>query len=139
MKAIVYTRYGPPDVLRLADVQEPVPKDSEVLVRVHAVSLDATDWETLRGKPLYSRIGGRFRPRHHILGSDIAGRVETVGRAATLFRPGEDVFADILSCLGGFAEHVCVPESALARIPAGMTYEQAAARQVGRKRVRLRS
>jgi NADPH:quinone reductase-like Zn-dependent oxidoreductase len=127
MKAVVYTQYGPPDVLRLADVQKPVPKDSEVLVRVHAVSLNATDWEVLRGKPLYSRIGGPFRPRHHILGSDIAGRVEAVGHAATLFRPGEDVFADILSYMGGFAEYVCVPESALARIPAGMTYEQAAA------------
>ena len=127
MKAVVYTRYGPPGVLRLADVQKPVPKDSEVLVRVHAVSLNATDWEALRGKPLYSRIGGPFRPRHHILGSDIAGRVETAGRAATLFGPGEDVFADILSYMGGFAEYVCVPESALARIPAGMTYEQAAA------------
>jgi NADPH:quinone reductase-like Zn-dependent oxidoreductase len=127
MKAVVYTRYGPPDVLRLADVQKPVPKDSEALVRVHAVSLNATDWEVLRGKPLYSRIGGPFRPRHHILGSDIAGRVEAVGHAATLFRPGEDMFADILSCMGGFAEYVCVPESALARIPADMTYEQAAA------------
>jgi NADPH:quinone reductase-like Zn-dependent oxidoreductase len=127
MKAVVYTQYGPPDVLRLADVQKPVPKDSEVLVRVHAVSLNATDWEVLRGKPLYSRIGGPFRPRHHILGSDIAGRVEAVGHAATLFRPGEDVFADILSYMGGFAEYVCAPESALARIPVGMTYEQAAA------------
>src|SRR6516225_3411644 len=79
MKAVVYTRYGPPDVLRLMDVQAPVPKDDEVLVRVHAVSLNASDWEVLRGKPLYSRIGGPFRPRHHILGSDIAGRVESAG------------------------------------------------------------
>jgi NADPH:quinone reductase-like Zn-dependent oxidoreductase len=127
MKAVVYTRYGPPDVLRLTDVQKPVPKDNEVLVRVHAVSLNASDWEALRGKPLYARIGGPFRPRHHILGSDIAGRVEATGRHATLFRPGEDVFADIVSSMGGFAEYVCVPESALARMPAGLTYEQAAA------------
>ena len=70
MKAVVYTRYGPPDVLRLADVETPVPKRNEVLVKVHAVSLNRSDWETLRGKPLYSRIGGPFRPRHHILGSD---------------------------------------------------------------------
>ena len=127
MKAVVYTRYGPPDVLRLTDVQTPVPKDGEVLVQVHAVSLNATDWEVLRGKPLYSRIMGPFRPRHRILGSDIAGRVEAAGRNATRFRPGEDVFADIFSYMGGFAESVCVPETALAPMPAGMTYEEAAA------------
>jgi len=127
MKAVVYARYGPPDVLRLADVQTPVPKDDEVLVKVQAVSLNASDWEVLRGKPLYSRIGGPFRPRHHILGSDIAGRVAAAGRQVTRFRPGQDVFADILSSMGGFAEYVCVPEAALAPMPAGLTYEQAAA------------
>jgi NADPH:quinone reductase-like Zn-dependent oxidoreductase len=127
MKAVVYTRYGPPGVLRLAEVETPVPKDHEVLVKVHAVSVNASDWEVLRGKPLYSRVGGPFRPRHHILGSDIAGRVEAAGRRATLFGPGEDVFADILTSMGGFAEYVCVPQSALARMPAGLNYEQAAA------------
>jgi NADPH:quinone reductase-like Zn-dependent oxidoreductase len=127
MKAIVYTRYGPPGVLRLAEVETPAPKDHEVLVKVRAVSVNASDWEVLRGKPLYSRVGGPFRPRHHILGSDIAGRVEAAGRRATLFRPGEDVFADILTSMGGFAEYVCVPQSALARMPAGLSYEQAAA------------
>jgi NADPH:quinone reductase-like Zn-dependent oxidoreductase len=98
-----------------------------VLVKVHAVSLNGSDWETLRGKPLYSRIGGPFRPRHHILGSDIAGRVAATGPEATLFRPGDEVFADILSYMGGFAEYACVPQSALSRMPAGMTYEEAAA------------
>jgi NADPH:quinone reductase-like Zn-dependent oxidoreductase len=127
MKAVVYTRYGPPDVLRLTDVETPVPKDDEVLVKVHAVSLNASDWEVLRGKPLYSRIGGPFRPRHHILGSDIAGRVEAAGRQVTRFRPGQDVFADILSSMGGFAEYVCVPEAAVVPMPPGLTYEQAAA------------
>jgi NADPH:quinone reductase-like Zn-dependent oxidoreductase len=127
MKAVVYTRYGPPDVLRLTDVEMPVPKDNEVLVKVHAVSLNASDWEALRGKPLYSRIAGPFRPRRHILGSDIAGQVEAVGRNTTLFQPGDEVFADILSHMGGFAEYVCVPESVLARMPSGMTYEEAAA------------
>ena len=127
MKAVVYTRYGPPDVLRLTDVEMPAPKDNEVLVKVHAVSLNASDWEMLRGKPLYARIAGPFRPRHHVLGSDIAGRVAGTGRNATLFQPGDEVFADILSHMGGFAEYVCVPESALARMPAGMTYEEAAA------------
>jgi len=127
MKAVVYTRYGSPEVLRLTDVETPTPKDNEVLVKVHAVSLNLSDWETLRGKPLYSRIAGPFRPRHHILGSDIAGRVEATGRDATLFQAGDDVFADILSYMGGFAEYVCVPQSVLARMPSGMTHEEAAA------------
>ena len=127
MKAVVYTRYGPPDVLRLADVETPAPRDDEVLVRVRAVSLNASDWEMLRGKPLYSRMSGPFRPRHQVLGSDVAGQVEAVGRRATRFRPGEDVFADVLSHMGGFAEYVCVPERALAPMPSGMTYQEAAA------------
>jgi NADPH:quinone reductase-like Zn-dependent oxidoreductase len=127
MKAVVYTRYGGPDVLRLTDADTQVPGDGQVLVKVHAVSLNASDWELLRGRPLYSRIGGPFRPRHHVLGSDIAGRVESTGRNATRFKPGDDVFADIFSSMGGFAEYVCVPQTALAPIPAGLTYEQAAA------------
>jgi len=127
MKAVAYTRYGPPGVLRLTDVETPVPKGDEVLVRVRAVSLNGSDWETLRGKPLYSRIGGPFRPRHHVLGSDIAGRVAATGPEATLFRPGDDVFADILSSMGGFAEYARVPQSALSQMPAGLTYEEAAA------------
>lgn len=127
MKAVVYDRYGPPDVLRLTDVPTPVPGHGEVLVKVHAVSLNLSDWEVLRGKPLYSRIYGVFRPRRHILGSDIAGRVATVGPGTTRFEPGDDVFGDILTYLGGFAEYVCVPETVLAPIPAGLTYEQAAA------------
>lgn len=127
MKAVVYTRYGPPDVLQLADVRKPVPAGNQVLVKIRSVSLNASDWETLRGKPLYSRIGGPFRPRHSVLGSDIAGQVETVGSKATRFRPGDDVFADILSHMGGFAEYVCVPETALEPLPTGMSYEQAAA------------
>jgi NADPH:quinone reductase-like Zn-dependent oxidoreductase len=127
MKAVVYTRYGSPDVLRLTDVEKPAPKDNEVLVKVQAVSLNRSDWEALRGKPLYARVMGPFRPRHHILGSDIAGRVEAAGRATTRFRPGDDVFADILSSMGGFAEYVCVPERALEPMPAGMSYEEAAA------------
>ena len=127
MKAVVYTRYGPPDVLRVTNVATPVPKDNEVLVRVAAVSLNRSDWETLRGKPLYARIGGPFRPRHHVLGSDIAGRVQAAGPRVTLFRPGQDVFGDILRHMGGFAQYVCVPEGALAPMPAGMTYAEAAA------------
>ncbi len=88
MKAVVYTRYGGPEVLRLTDADTPVPGDGQVLVQVRAVSLNASDWEVLRGKPLYSRIGGPFRPRHHVLGSDIARRVAAAGRKVTRFRQG---------------------------------------------------
>jgi NADPH:quinone reductase-like Zn-dependent oxidoreductase len=123
----VYSRYGSPDVLRFTDVEKPTPKDNQVLVKVQAVSLNRSDWEALQGKPLYARIMGPLRPRHHVLGSDIAGRVEATGRTTTKFQPGDEVFADILSYMGGFAEYVCVPESALAPMPAGMTYEEAAA------------
>jgi NADPH:quinone reductase-like Zn-dependent oxidoreductase len=127
VKAVVYTRYGSPDVLSLAEVETPTPGDGEVLIRVRAVSLNLSDWETLRGKPLYSRFGGPFRPRHRVLGSDIAGRVEAVGAGVTRFRPGDDVFADILSHMGGFAEYVNVPEKVLAPMPTGMSYDEAAA------------
>jgi NADPH:quinone reductase-like Zn-dependent oxidoreductase len=127
MKAIVYTEYGPPEILQLKEVAKPIPKDDEVLVKVQAVSVNRSDWEGLRGNPLYARIGGLLRPRHHILGSDIAGRVEMAGRNVSRFRPGDEVFGDILGRLGGFAEYVCAPENRLALKPAGMTFEEAAA------------
>jgi NADPH:quinone reductase-like Zn-dependent oxidoreductase len=127
MKAVVYSRYGAPEVLRVTDVDKPVPEGDQVLVKVHAVSVNRSDWEGLLGKPLYSRIAGPFRPRRQILGSDIAGRVEAVGPGANRFQPGDDVFADILSHLGGFAEYVSVPQGALERMPAGLTHEDAAA------------
>jgi NADPH:quinone reductase-like Zn-dependent oxidoreductase len=111
----------------MADVDTPVPKPGEVLVEVAAVALNASDWETLRGKPLYARLTSPFRPRHRVLGSDVAGRVEAVGRGVTRFRPGDEVFADVLSRMGGFAEYVCVPESDLVPVPAGMALEEAAA------------
>lgn len=127
MKAIVYTAYGPPEVLRLSEVAIPTPKDDEVLVRVHAVSVNRSDWEGLTGTPLYARLGGLLRPRRPILGSDIAGRVESAGSKVTRLQPGDAVFGDILERLGGFAEYVCAPESALALKPAGLSFEQAAA------------
>jgi NADPH:quinone reductase-like Zn-dependent oxidoreductase len=127
MKAVVYTRYGSPEVLRLADVDKPEPAENEVLVKVRAVSLNLSDWEGLRGKPAYARIGGLFRPRRHILGSDIAGQVEAVGRRVTRFQAGQDVYADNLSHMGGFAEYAAIPESALATMPARLSYEEAAA------------
>ena len=127
MKAVVYSRYGSPDVLEVTELPTPEPGDGEVLVKVHAVSLNASDWEVLRGKPLYSRIGGLFRPGKPVLGSDIAGRVVATGANVTRFRPGDDVFADALSTLGGFAEFIRVPEKILEPLPSGLSFEQAAA------------
>jgi NADPH:quinone reductase-like Zn-dependent oxidoreductase len=127
MKAIVYTRYGPPEVLQLKEVAKPTPRDDEVLIKVRAVSVNRSDWEGLRGKPLYARIGGLRKPRQQILGSDIAGRVEMAGRNIRRFRPGDEVFGDILPRLGGFAEYVCARESALELKPASMTFEEVAA------------
>src|ERR1051326_4968778 len=105
MKAIVYTEYGSPDVLQLRDVPRPVPKDDEVLIKIHAVSLNRSDWEGLTGEPLYARIGGLRTPRRQILGSDIAGRVEVVGKNNTQFRPGDEVFGEMAAYRGGFAEY----------------------------------
>ncbi len=126
MRAIVRTQYGSPDVLRLAEVEKPTPKDDEVLVKIHVISLNRSDWEMLIGKPLYARIGGLLNPRHSILGSDIAGRVEEVGKNVKRFRPGDEVFGDMLARMSGFAEYICASESALALKPASMTFEQAA-------------
>ena len=127
MKAIVYHHYGSPDVLKLEEVEKPTPKDNEVLIKIHAVSVNGSDWEGLRGKPLYARIGGFRKPSDGILGSDIAGQIEIVGRNIREFQPGDEVFGETLSYRGGFAEYVCVPERALARKPASMTFEEAAA------------
>jgi NADPH:quinone reductase-like Zn-dependent oxidoreductase len=127
MKAVVYARYGSPEVLRLDDVERPRPSDDQVLIKVRAVSVNASDWETLRGKPLYARIGGPVRPRFPILGSDIAGRVEAIGPTVTRFRRGDEVFGDNLALMGGFAEYVCAREQALAAKPVGMSFEEAAA------------
>jgi len=126
MKAMVYHEYGSPDVLQLTEVETPAPKDDEVLIKVAAVSVNRSDWENLIGKPLYARIGGLLKPRHQILGSDIAGRVERAGRTIRQFHPGDEVFGHIVTYTGGFAEYVCVPESALAPKPASMTFEEVA-------------
>jgi len=126
MKAIVYTEYGPPEVLRLEEVAKPTPSHDEVLVKVQAASVNRSDWEVLTGKPLYARIGGLRKPRHPILGSDIAGRVEAAGRNVKRLQQGDEVFGLLLSYAGRFAEYVCVPEKSLALKPAGMTFEEAA-------------
>jgi len=127
MKAVVYTKYGSPDVLQLKEVAKPAPTDDEILIKVHAVSVNRSDWEGLRGKPLYARIGGLLKPRHQILGSDIAGRVEMAGRNNRQFQPGDEVFGDILGRMGGFAEYVCARGRTLALKPASMTFEEVAA------------
>jgi NADPH:quinone reductase-like Zn-dependent oxidoreductase len=129
MKAIVYTKYGPPDVLELKEVEKPTPKDDEVLIKVHAASINDWDWGLLRGKPLVNRLFfGLLKPKMQILGCDLAGRIETVGRNVKQFHPGDEVFGDISSCgWGGFAEYVCARENALALKPASMTFEEAAA------------
>jgi len=127
MKAIVYSKYGPPDVLEVKEVEKPAPKDNEVLIKVHAASVNASDWEFLTATPSYVRIWGPLKPKFNILGSDIAGRIEAVGRNVKQFQPGDEVFGDILYSKGGFAEYVCAPENALVLKPANMTFEEVAA------------
>jgi len=129
MKAIVYTTYGPPDVLQLRDVEKPAPKDDEILVKIHASSINYGDSVLVRGKPFIGRLwSGLTKPKHEILGTDIAGRVETLGRDAKQFHAGDEVFGDIgANGFGAFAEYVSVCESALALKPFNVTFEQAAA------------
>ena len=130
MKAIVYTRYGPPEVLQLKEVEKPVPKDAEVLVQIHAASINYGDWGLLTGKPFFLRLteGGLREPKIKILGGDIAGRVEAVGRNAKQFQPGDPVFGDLSACgRGGFADYVCATEDKFAAKPANISFEEAAA------------
>jgi NADPH:quinone reductase-like Zn-dependent oxidoreductase len=130
MKAIVYEKYGPPDVLQLKEVAKPTPKDNEVLIKVHGASVNYSDWVYVRGKPFVARLmgSGLLKPKNMMLGADIAGRVEAVGRNMKQFRPGDEVFGDLSVCgWGGFAEYVSVPENALALRPANLTFEEAAA------------
>src|SRR5438552_4975685 len=131
MKAIVYHTYGSPDVLKLEEVEKPTHKDNEVLVKVHAASVNAGDWaHLLRGKPFLMRLMGfgLLKPKHTILGSDIAGRVEEVGRNVTQFQSGDEVFGNTAkSGFGGFAEYVAVPENALVLKPSNISFEEAAA------------
>src|SRR5436305_10903618 len=131
MKAIVYHTYGSPDVLKLEEVEKPTPKDNEVLVKVHAASVNAGDWaHLLRGKPFLMRLMGfgLLKPKHQILGSDIAGRVEAVGRNVKQFQPGDEIFGNTAEYgFGGFAEYVSVPENALVLKPTNISFEEAAA------------
>jgi NADPH:quinone reductase-like Zn-dependent oxidoreductase len=125
VKAVVYDRYGSPDVLHVEDVPVPSPEADQVRVQVAAVSVNLSDWECLRGSPAYARIGGLRVPARRTLGSDIAGVIDAVGEGVTRFRRGDQVYGDNLGLMGGFAEYAVAPESALAHKPAELTFAEA--------------
>lgn len=127
MKAIVYTKYGGPEVLQIKEIEKPFPKNDEVLIKVYAASINDWDDGLLHGDFINRLINGVLKPKKKILGSDIAGRIETVGKNVTRFKPGDEVYGDLSGRWGGFAEYVCAREKALALKPAGMSFEQAAA------------
>jgi NADPH:quinone reductase-like Zn-dependent oxidoreductase len=124
MQAIVYHRYGSPDVLRCEETERPTPGDNEVLVKVRAASVNPYDWHFMRGLPYFLRItAGLRKPKNERLGVDVAGQVEAVGRSVTQFKPGDAVFG---TCKGAFAEYACTSETALVMKPENVTFEQAA-------------
>ena len=127
MKAILYTSYGSPSNLHLTEVEKPVPGDNQILIKVHAASVNSYDWRHLRADPFFIRVmvGGLFKPKHRILGADVAGKVEAVGRNVTQFKPGDDVFGE--GSYGGFAEYVCVDENRFILKPDNLTFDEAAA------------
>ena len=127
MKAIIYTEYGGPEVLQTTEVEKPSPKDGEVLIRVHAASINDWDWGLLQGDFINRIMYGLRKPKKQILGSDIAGRIEALGKNVTAFKAGDEVYGDLSGRWGGFAEYVCAPEKSLALKPAGMSFEEAAA------------
>jgi len=129
MKAILYTKYGPPDVLELKEVEKPAPRDDEVLVKVHAASVNAYDWHFLSADIFVIRFvdGGLLKPKDTRLGADIAGRVEAVGKDIKQLKPGDEVFGEARYGKGGFAEYVCACENALALKPANLSFEESAA------------
>ena len=130
MKAIVFTQYGPPDGLELKEVPKPAPNNDELLINVHASSINSWDWEFLNGKPFINRLMfGLLKPKpgKQILGADITGTVEAVGRHVTRFQQGDEVFGDLWDNWGGFAEYACAHETALEPKPANLTFEEAAA------------
>ena len=126
MKAIVYTKYGSPDVLQLKNVEKPAPKDNEVLIKIHAASVNAYDWHFLTADIFLIRLmgGGLLKPKYTGLGADVAGRIEAVGKNVRLFQPGDEVFGMVR---GGFAEYACALEDAFALKPVNLSFEEAAA------------
>lgn len=130
MKAMVYTRYGAPaSVLHLEDVAKPTPADNEVLIKVHATSVNSAELHLIKADPFLARMGtGLLKPTRTIPGADVAGRVESVGKDVKQFKPGDEVFGDLSSSgWGAYAEYVCANEGALLLKPANVTFEQAAA------------
>jgi NADPH:quinone reductase-like Zn-dependent oxidoreductase len=129
MKAFVSERYGPPEVLRLVEVETPVPAAGHVLVNVLGLSVNPADWHSMRAKPAFSRATlGWLRPKHKILGGDVAGRVESVGTGVIDYRPGDEVYANLLDHgYGGFAEYASAPVGVVSRKPANLSFEEAAA------------
>jgi len=129
MKAIIAEKYGSPDVLKFEEIQKPAPADNEVLLKVEAASVNAGDWHLLRANPFLIRLMfGLLKPKIKIFGSDVAGRVESVGQNVTQFQPGDEVFGDLSGgSFGAFAEYVAVPEESLVPKPANVSFEQAAA------------
>ncbi|GAA1782804.1 NAD(P)-dependent alcohol dehydrogenase [Streptomonospora arabica] len=127
MKAVSQARYGTADVVTVEDIPEPVPAADEILVRVHAASLNGSDRENLVGRPFYARLGGLRRPRNPVPGSDVAGVVAAVGSAVTEFAPGEEVFGELAGYRGGLAEYVATPPRLLARKPPHLSFADAAA------------
>ena len=127
MKAIVYTKYGSTDVLRIKDLEKPTPKNNELLIKVYAASLNVEDLDFLKGRAWSARFLGPLKPKYKVLGFDIAGRVEAVGTNVKQFHPGDEVFGDLFNYgFGAFAEFVCAPEKALALKPASLSCEEAA-------------
>jgi NADPH:quinone reductase-like Zn-dependent oxidoreductase len=126
MKAIVYEKYGPPEVLQLKEVAKPTPKDDEVLVKVHAASINYIDWQVLTGESILLRLmNGLLKPRNKVLGDDVAGRIEAVGANVKQFQPGDEVFG--ISDFDAFAEYSCVKKDYLGLKPAKISFEEAAA------------
>jgi NADPH:quinone reductase-like Zn-dependent oxidoreductase len=126
MKAIIYTQYGGPEVLQMAEIEKPIPKDDEVLVEIHAVSLN--DWDTglLNGDFINRILNGIRKPKRQILGSEIAGRIEAVGKNVSQFKTGDEVYGDLSGHWGGFAEYACAQQNALSIKPSGMSFQEAA-------------
>ena len=127
MKAIVYYKYGTPNDLELKEVDKPVPADDEVLVKIYAASINDWDLGLLHGDFINRMLNGIRKPKRKILGSDIAGRIEAVGKNVKQFKPGDEVYGDLSGQWGGFAEYVCAREKSLALKPASMSFEEAAA------------